>query len=554
MGFFDFINPVSWVEKAVTAVKAVVTKIFKAVVDAVTKIIETAASVLSKLGEWFAKGVTEFVRVGLQALEWVMDVVAKVFGLGKDGFLTNFFQDNIPFAGLLSAAIHGIRGNKHHAEYAAVKGFATGVEGLAAAAGALGGPAGAMLGAAIGAAARHGVEAGLRGELDPSVRGKIAPFSLEGMLTDMAIGAALGGAGSASKLGKVAAKRKGLLNLAKGAEKIGAGSVAKSLRKKAAREAINITAIKAAQKAGKRGATAVSKDIAKKIGREAGTSLTIKNLGKKVLVRLPKNIAEGAGRSATGQSKRGNDSSWVPKLKTVPWAVAVLVLIVGPALTILVLIFNPTGGVTLVEFALPPRFVVAGEPATDQDGQPPRDTTSGAPVTGGEGDSGGGGSQTTTPSGTGDPTTQPVDPDPTATTPVTNPTTAPTATPTPVTDPTTAPSPTATPVTDPTPTPMPVPNRAPVANDLSLSQEEMSGTNHFLLRFCCSDPDGDELTIISVTQPEGRGFVEIRNNGTAVQVSTGGGGAGTFTFTYTVSDPAGLTDTATVTVNVSARS
>jgi VCBS repeat-containing protein len=62
-----------------------------------------------------------------------------------------------------------------------------------------------------------------------------------------------------------------------------------------------------------------------------------------------------------------------------------------------------------------------------------------------------------------------------------------------------------------------------------------------------SDPDGDALTVASVTQGADG---SVTNNGDDVTYTPDPGFSGTDSFTYTVSDGRGGTDTATVTVNV----
>ncbi|MFP2997992.1 PKD domain-containing protein, partial [Spongiivirga sp. MCCC 1A20706] len=78
-----------------------------------------------------------------------------------------------------------------------------------------------------------------------------------------------------------------------------------------------------------------------------------------------------------------------------------------------------------------------------------------------------------------------------------------------------------------------------------------TSTNSTLLNVLSndSDPDGDTLTISSVTQPQsGQGSVSIIG-GNSISY-TGSGYIGQTSFTYTVSDGNGGFDTATVTVNV----
>ena len=66
-----------------------------------------------------------------------------------------------------------------------------------------------------------------------------------------------------------------------------------------------------------------------------------------------------------------------------------------------------------------------------------------------------------------------------------------------------------------------------------------------------SDPDGDEVTLVSVTAPS-NGAVGVNPDFT-ITYTPAPGFTGTDTFTYTVSDGRGGTDTATVTVIVSPR-
>jgi uncharacterized repeat protein (TIGR01451 family) len=64
-----------------------------------------------------------------------------------------------------------------------------------------------------------------------------------------------------------------------------------------------------------------------------------------------------------------------------------------------------------------------------------------------------------------------------------------------------------------------------------------------------TDPNGDDLTVASVTQPE-RGTVQISASRTSVVYTPPPGFAGTVTFRYVVADPDGAQDTATVTMRV----
>ena len=66
-----------------------------------------------------------------------------------------------------------------------------------------------------------------------------------------------------------------------------------------------------------------------------------------------------------------------------------------------------------------------------------------------------------------------------------------------------------------------------------------------------TDPDDDDLTVLSVTQPEG-GAAEVVEGGAAVRYTPDPDANGEDTFTYTVSDGNGGTDEATVTVAVTA--
>lgn len=86
-------------------------------------------------------------------------------------------------------------------------------------------------------------------------------------------------------------------------------------------------------------------------------------------------------------------------------------------------------------------------------------------------------------------------------------------------------------------------NGAPTANNDMAGGSVYSSTNAFVLNND-SDPDGDTLTITTVTQPF-NAIVTIKSNGTYLQILATDPGAGTFT--YTISDGNGGTDTATVT-------
>ena len=91
-------------------------------------------------------------------------------------------------------------------------------------------------------------------------------------------------------------------------------------------------------------------------------------------------------------------------------------------------------------------------------------------------------------------------------------------------------------------------NDDPIATDDSITVDEDAGPTTVDVLANDSDPDGDTLTIESVTQPA-NGTVSI--DGLTVVFTPGSDFAGTTTFTYTVCDPIGACDTATVTVGVS---
>ncbi len=382
MSFWDDINPVKLVERAVKAVVDVVKAVVNAVVDVIKQVVATVGSILSKLADWFAQGITTFLRKLWDAAKWVMDVVAEVFGLGKDGWLTEFLTKYVPFAGLLAAAIHGIRGNNAHAEYAALKGASTGLEALATAAGSLGGPLGGMLGGAIGAGLRNGLEGLLRDELDPSVRDKVEPFDLQTMLTDMALGAALGRAG-ASGAGKVAsanAARSGWRGVANGAGRIGLGGVARSAGRRAGTQAAKATAARAGIRGSARGASQAAKNIAAQLAINTGTNLTVKNVGKKVLTNIPKNVLTGlsktvkdSGRTRAVPKTAGPAPSAGKKAKAAagaPWAAVAPPVFVTRIVGVLLVLVLIVGGKEYILFSrpvsaqdLPPRVVSIGAPA-----------------------------------------------------------------------------------------------------------------------------------------------------------------------------------------------
>lgn len=123
-------------------------------------------------------------------------------GVSKDGAITNFVQDYVPAGGFITAIAHAAAGNDEYAQYAAVKGVSTTLVTVAAVAGSLGGPAGAILAGGLAGAAVSAWEGGMKTVLDPSVQGKLQDLSVENVLISGAIGAA--GAAVGVGLGKVA--------------------------------------------------------------------------------------------------------------------------------------------------------------------------------------------------------------------------------------------------------------------------------------------------------------------------------------------------------------
>jgi hypothetical protein len=92
----------------------------------------------------------------------------------------------------------------------------------------------------------------------------------------------------------------------------------------------------------------------------------------------------------------------------------------------------------------------------------------------------------------------------------------------------------------------PPPNRPPIAiDDTAVTAVSTPVTINVLAND--SDPDGDPLTVVSVTQPTSGG-VQISNNEVIYQPARGF--IGIDTFTYTISDGRGGTATANVTVTI----
>lgn len=94
-------------------------------------------------------------------------------------------------------------------------------------------------------------------------------------------------------------------------------------------------------------------------------------------------------------------------------------------------------------------------------------------------------------------------------------------------------------------------NQIPTAADDTPPVQQNSEGNVLDVLANDSDPDGDSLTIASVTQPA-RGSVLRINSNTQIRYTPDLGYVGEDTFTYTVTDGNGGTDTATVTVTVQA--
>jgi gliding motility-associated-like protein len=90
-------------------------------------------------------------------------------------------------------------------------------------------------------------------------------------------------------------------------------------------------------------------------------------------------------------------------------------------------------------------------------------------------------------------------------------------------------------------------NDAPIAVDDAVETDE-DNTVIISVLDNDSDPDGDELTIVSTTTPE-NGTVVINNDGTITYIPNENFN-GTDSFDYTIRDEDGLTDTATVTITV----
>jgi uncharacterized protein (TIGR03382 family) len=94
------------------------------------------------------------------------------------------------------------------------------------------------------------------------------------------------------------------------------------------------------------------------------------------------------------------------------------------------------------------------------------------------------------------------------------------------------------------------PNTPPDAVDDTFTVAENSGATVLTVLANDTDSDGDTLTVTAVTQPATGGTVTLSAG--VVSFTPAAGFRGTATFTYTVSDGKGGTDTANVTVTVSA--
>lgn len=97
-----------------------------------------------------------------------------------------------------------------------------------------------------------------------------------------------------------------------------------------------------------------------------------------------------------------------------------------------------------------------------------------------------------------------------------------------------------------------VPNAPPSAVNDTAAVNGLQSVDIYV-RLNDSDPNGNSLTITSVSAPTGGGSAVIRGGGTYVRYTAPASG-GTKTFTYVISDGVGGTDTATVSVAVTATS
>ncbi len=147
--------------------------------------------------EDIGKAVVSAAKTVGNAVVKAANVVAD--GFSKDGAVTNFVQNYVPLGGLVTAAVHGIAGNRDYAEYAAVKGLSTTVSTAISAVGVLGGPAGAMLASGVGAVAGNLIEGGFKSLMKPAVKDKLDDITWAGVGTSLGVGLAVGMLGPAGK-------------------------------------------------------------------------------------------------------------------------------------------------------------------------------------------------------------------------------------------------------------------------------------------------------------------------------------------------------------------
>ena len=145
----------------------------------------------------------------------------------KDGAVTNFVQDYVPGGGLVTAAVHGIAGNRDYAEYAAVKGLSSTVSTAISAVGILGGPGGAILAGGLSAVSSNLIEGGFKGLLKPTVKDKLNDLTLQGVGTSFGVGLGMGALGPVSKFVKGTGVAKAVGTLASKALKPASSFVSK---------------------------------------------------------------------------------------------------------------------------------------------------------------------------------------------------------------------------------------------------------------------------------------------------------------------------------------
>ncbi len=158
------------------------------------------------VAEWVDTAATDAVdwvdQAAVDSGEWMVGAADAIdHSFDKDGWMTEFVQDNVPLGGFVTAIVHSAAGHNDYAELAAVKGLSTTVEfAVSTAATFVAGPiAGGAISGFVGPFIKGGIaEFGRTYLVDDHLKAELPAWDFEDVAISAVVGAGIGAAAGAA--------------------------------------------------------------------------------------------------------------------------------------------------------------------------------------------------------------------------------------------------------------------------------------------------------------------------------------------------------------------